>query len=177
MGWPGHFAVKLKGNPELVRLGSYAESWSFLQAYRPFSVHLSPDGTGEDADITCGDPWYRKIDPDEPGSSLVMIRTELGRRVFADALKRGYVAAKRLGVDKVLRSQGNLFEKRGAIWGRLLVLKLLGIPIPRLVGFSLFRNWLRLSFMDKSRSVFGTARRVIMRRLYRRLQLGKEMKS
>jgi coenzyme F420 hydrogenase subunit beta len=170
-GWPGNFSVRLKGQEQPAREMSYAESWGFLQAYRPLSVHLCPDGTGEDADITCGDPWYRKAEQGEPGSSLILIRTERGRRIFADAVKRGFIVAKPVGVHEVIKSQQNLFEKRGAIWGRIITMKMFGLPTPRLRGFSLFRNWLRLSFTDKLRSTVGTARRIIVRRLYRPLVL------
>ena len=55
-GWPGNFAVTRRGEESPAREMSYQESWGFLQAYRPYSTHLCPDGTGEDADITCGDP-------------------------------------------------------------------------------------------------------------------------
>jgi coenzyme F420 hydrogenase subunit beta len=170
-GWPGHFGVRLKGQTEFMPKLTYAESWGLLQAYRPFSVHLCPDGTGEDADITCGDPWYRPVQPGEPGSSLILIRTELGRRLFRRALEAGCIVAKPLGIAELLKSQRNLFEKRGAIGGRILVMKLFGLPTPCLRGFFLFRNWLRLSLADKLRSTLGTARRIISRKLFRPLHL------
>ena len=86
-GWPGLFSATLKGQSKLALQMSYQESWGFVQAYRPFSTHLAPDGTGEDADIACGDPWYREIAGDEPGSSLVLVRTEVGRRLLRGARK------------------------------------------------------------------------------------------
>ena len=90
-GWPGRFAVTLKGeiNPSVLR--TYRESWSFLQAYRPLSTQLCPDGTGEDADLSCGDSWYREPQESEPGSSLVLVRTEKGRRLLKDAIHAGYL--------------------------------------------------------------------------------------
>jgi coenzyme F420 hydrogenase subunit beta len=69
-GWPGHFAVWVKGKSDPVVELTYAESWAFLQRYRPWSVQIWPDGSGEQADITCGDPWYRPVKPGECGSSL-----------------------------------------------------------------------------------------------------------
>ena len=90
-GWPGLFSATLKGQSKLALQMSYQESWGFVQAYRPFSTHLAPDGTGEDADIACGDPWYREIAGDEPGSSLVLVRTEVGRRLLRGAMEAGYV--------------------------------------------------------------------------------------
>jgi coenzyme F420 hydrogenase subunit beta len=64
-------------------------------------------------------------------------------------------------------SQKELQRKRGAIWGRTLSLRTLGIPAPGLSGFSLFSNWLRIPLRDKVRSVAGTIRRAISRGMYR----------
>ncbi|MCW5554721.1 MAG: Coenzyme F420 hydrogenase/dehydrogenase, beta subunit C-terminal domain [Verrucomicrobiae bacterium] len=170
-GWPGMFAVTLKGQSQPSHFRTYTESWRFMQAYRPFSVHLCPDGTGEDADISCGDPWYREVKDGEGGSSLVVVRTETGRRILRGAMEAGYVQAEPAETWKLLRSQNNLFEKRGAIGGRVATIRAFGLPVPKLKGFSLMQNWWRLSFKDKLRSTAGTIRRIISRRYYRRRNL------
>jgi coenzyme F420 hydrogenase subunit beta len=170
-GWPGHFAITLKGQsaPSIQR--TYAQAWSFLQAYRPLAVHLIPDGTGEDADISCGDPWYRPVREGEPGSSLVLVRTERGRELIRGAMSAGYVCLEPAESAKVVASQRNLLDKRGAIWGRITVLRLFGLPAPRLIGFSLFKLWRRSSLENKMRSTLGTARRILTRKLFRPLKL------
>jgi coenzyme F420 hydrogenase subunit beta len=170
-GWPGKFAVTLKGESSPSHFQSYKESWGFVQAYRPFSVHLCPDGTGEDADISCGDPWYREVKEGEAGSSILAVRTERGRRILKGAIKAGYVKLQPAEPWKLLKSQENLFEKRGAIWGRIAILRAFGLPAPKLKGFSLFKNWLRLSLEDKLRSTVGTARRIIRRDYFKPLRL------
>lgn len=167
-GWPGMFAVTLKGQFVPAFLMTYKESWGFVQAYRPFSVHLCPDGTGEDADVSCGDPWYREVKEGEPGSSMLLIRTERGRTLVRKAMEAGYIELQRSKPSRLVRSQENLIHKRGAIWGRLAVLRVCGLPAPRLAGFSLFQNWLRLSCSEKLRSILGTFRRIIQRGYYRR---------
>ena len=170
-GWPGMFAVTLKGKSSPSHFRTYQESWGFVQAYRPFSVHLCPDGTGEDADISCGDPWYREVKEGEPGSSILAVRTETGRRIVRGAIESGYVKLQAAEPWKLLKSQENLFEKRGAIWGRLATLRAFGLPAPKLKGFSLFKNWSRLSPIDKLRSTLGTARRIICRNYFKPLRL------
>lgn len=167
-GWPGMFAVRLKGKVDWLPVMTYQESWGFVQAYRPFSTHLCPDGSGEDADISCGDPWYRPVQPGEPGSSIVVVRTERGCRILQGAIAAGYVQLQRAEPWKVIESQRNLFEKRGAIWGRVLAMRTLGLPAPKLKGFSLFRNWLALSPKGKLRSTLGTVRRIIRRNYFKR---------
>ncbi|MEW6681771.1 MAG: Coenzyme F420 hydrogenase/dehydrogenase, beta subunit C-terminal domain [Nitrospirota bacterium] len=166
-GWPGRFSVKLKGEQQPREVMRYMDSWGFLQKYRPYRCHLCPDGTGEFADLACGDPWYRNIKEGEQGHSLVLVRTERGRETLRGAMDAGYVILKPADPSILEASQINLLHKRGAVWGRVLAMRMFGIPTPRFEGFSLFRNWLRLSFKDKARSVLGTARRIILRGYFR----------
>ncbi len=169
-GWPGSFAVRLKGDGAWRELATYAEAWGFLQKYRPYRCHLCPDGTSEFADIACGDPWYRAVEDDEPGLSLVVVRTERGRAIVRAAMASGHVDLRIVPPEVLHSSQQELQRKRGAIWGRLLTMRVLGVPAPRFTGFSLFRNWLRIPARDKLRSFAGTARRVILRGYHRPLR-------
>jgi coenzyme F420 hydrogenase subunit beta len=166
-GWPGNFSVMMRDSQLPPREISYLDAWGFLQRYRPFRCHLCADGTSEFADISCGDPWYRKLQEGEAGSSLVLARTEKGREILQGALKEGYVVLVRRDPQILETSQRNLLAKRSAIWGRLVAMKTFGIPTPRLKGFRLFSNWCDLSFVGKIRSIFGTTRRIIKRKYYR----------
>jgi coenzyme F420 hydrogenase subunit beta len=170
-GWPGKFSVKRKGGRVTSKEISYMESWGFLQRYRPWRCHLCPDGTGEFADLSCGDPWYRGIPEDEPGFSLVVVRTERGRRILHSAREAGYVCLKNVGAKALVDSQINLLHKRRAVWGRLAAMKCFGVPTPRLEGFSLFDNWRKLPWKEKLRSTVGTARRIITRRYFRKANI------
>jgi coenzyme F420 hydrogenase subunit beta len=169
-GWPGKFTVQLKGEKTPSHQMSYMDAWGFLQKYRPFRCYLCPDGTGEFADISCGDPWHRKPEEGEPGYSLVLVRTEKGREVLRGAMKEGYVVLECKDSQILEKSQRNLLAKRGAIWGRLITMKAFGIPTPRLKGFYLFKIWCQLSTKEKARSVLGTARRIIERKYYKPLK-------
>ncbi|HSU55261.1 MAG TPA: Coenzyme F420 hydrogenase/dehydrogenase, beta subunit C-terminal domain [Candidatus Dormibacteraeota bacterium] len=167
-GWPGHFAPVRKGEPKPTQEMSYQESWAFLQAYRPWSVQLWPDATGELADISCGDPWYRKPDGANPGSSLVMARTERGQRIVLGAIKSGYLKLRPAEAWKLEKSQSGLLEKKASIWGRRLAMRLFGLPVTSLQGVNLLHCWLRLPLNERIRSIFGTARRILLKKLYRR---------
>jgi coenzyme F420 hydrogenase subunit beta len=162
-GWPGTFAVRLKGQAEWKDLATYADAWGFLQAYRPYRCYLCPDGTGEFADISCGDPWYREIEEGEPGTSLVVVRTQRGREAVRRAVEDGFVRLSPVDPTTLSRSQRELQLKRGAIWGRVTTMRMLRVPAPRFRGFSLVRSWFRIPFNHKLRSVVGTVRRVIGR--------------
>jgi coenzyme F420 hydrogenase subunit beta len=166
-GWPGSFSVLLKNQPKWRELATYEEAWGFLQSYRPYRCHVCPDSTAEFADISCGDPWYRSIDKDEPGKSLVLVRTQKGRDIVRGAMQAGYVELVPVKSEVLELSQKELLGKRGAIWGRIITMSALGIPTPRLEGFSLFRNWLKLSGKEKMRSVIGTAKRMFTRNYFK----------
>ncbi len=140
--------------------------------YRPFRCYLCPDLTAEAADISVGDPWYRDLGEDDPGRSLILVRTKRGQEIFHEAMEQGYVTAEAADPGIIYRSQKNLLGKRQAIWGRLLAMKLLGIPRPKLEGFHLFENWLDLPVKDKAKSVLGTARRIVQRKYYRKVGSG-----
>jgi coenzyme F420 hydrogenase subunit beta len=170
MGWPGAARMVFKDAGRQPLEVSYRDSWGFIQKYRPFRCYLCPDLTAEFADISVGDPWYRQTGESELGRSLVLIRTERGREIFRQAMKQGYLKADPSGAEVILRSQKNLLGKRQAIWGRLLAMKLLGVPYPNLRGFHLLQNWLDLPAKEKVKSILGTGRRIIQRNYFKPLR-------
>lgn len=169
-GWPGNFTTDDGINPTGVRI-PYRESWRFLQSYRAWATHLWPDGSGEAADISCGDPWYEKPDGENPGFSLIVVRTARGRDLLERAMKAGYVTLSRADGWKLERSQDYLRKKKAEVWGRLLAMRLLGLPTPNINNKVLFRCWMRLAWKEKLRSIIGTSRRILQRRLFRPLKL------
>ena len=170
-GWPGHFAPTRKGEDEPCARMTYQESWAFLQAHRPWSVQLWPDGSGELADMSCGDPWYEQPDGRNPGSSLVVARTARGREIVQGAIDAGYLTLTPAELWKLEGSQSGLLKKKGSVWGRLLAMRMAGLPTPTFSGLRLFKLWWKLSINEKLRSTFGTLRRCITRKLYKRLRL------
>ncbi|MFT3868861.1 MAG: Coenzyme F420 hydrogenase/dehydrogenase, beta subunit C-terminal domain [Nibricoccus sp.] len=174
LGWPGHFAPMMPGQSEPAFKLTYSESWAILQASRPWSVQLWPDSSGELADISCGDPWYFQPDGVNPGSSLVLVRTQRGREILQGAIADGYVELKPAEAWKVEKSQSGLWKKKGAVWGRRFSVRLLGLPYTRFRNNHLFACWWRIEMRDKIRSVLGTLRRLVQRKFYRPLVLDRK---
>lgn len=170
-GWPGHFAPVRKGEAEPCAKVTYRESWSFLQSFRPWSTHLWPDGSGELADISCGDPWYEEPDGKNPGSSLIVVRTERGREILRGAVRAGYLKLTAAERWKLEKSQPGLLKKKGATWGRHWALRMAGLPVTELKGMDLFHCWKGLNFEEKLRSTLGTLRRILQRGFRRPLKL------
>lgn len=170
-GWPGKAAVRSRKNPEKPVELTYPESWGgILQKRRPLRCHLCPDGCGEFADLSCADPWYREIPPDEPGRSMVLVRTQRGREILQGALREGYVFLERAEASIVPRSSG-LYERKRNLAGRILTLRLLGVPAPKFSGLFLWRGWARLPLSGKIRSILSTLKRILLRRLFFRKAL------
>jgi coenzyme F420 hydrogenase subunit beta len=166
-GWPGTFAVWTNGSKKPAVEIPYSEAWGFLQKYRPYRCYLCPDGTGELADISCGDPWYRETRDGGEGYSLVLLRTERGREIFHKAIREGYIKGEQVKPEVLPKSQPGFPEKRGAIWGRLLAMKVFGIPTPTYEGWPLFQCWMKLPVKKKAKSILGTAKRIIQRKYYK----------
>jgi coenzyme F420 hydrogenase subunit beta len=164
-GWPGTTTVKLKGSNSKVRQMSYEQSWGgILSRHGQFRCRLCPDSTGEFADISCGDAWYREIEPNDLGWSLILARTEKGRKVVRHARQAGYITLKQVGSWTLPASQEALLKRRRHLWGRLLAMRMMQVPSPHFGGFFLFANWRRLPAFDKARSVLGTLYRAISRK-------------
>jgi coenzyme F420 hydrogenase subunit beta len=176
MGWPGKTSARLSGESKPALEMTYEESWGFLQKYRPFRCYLCPDLTAEFADISVGDPWYRGTGEKEGGQSLILLRTRRGAEIFRDAVKARYIRAEKCSLARVEASQRNLLGKRQSIWGRLLAMRLLGIPYPKIKGFHLFRNWMESPIQNRARSVAGTARRILERGYLRPLSYTEQVR-
>ncbi|MEM7143316.1 MAG: Coenzyme F420 hydrogenase/dehydrogenase, beta subunit C-terminal domain [Actinomycetota bacterium] len=188
-GWPGHAVVEIRRKGEVLaeRAASasetsasetsasetsasetYAESWGFLQAHRQWRCYVCADHTGEFADISVGDPWYRPTDGD-PGRSLVMARTERGRRFIEEAIASGALDLEPCGSEILPASQPNLLETRGATWGRITALRAVGVATPRyrnMATASLWRS--ELTMKARAQSFYGTLKRAWTKKLYRR---------
>jgi len=166
-GWPGFFHAHLNNGGGDKRL-TYAESWARLTGYRSLRCNLCPDGLGRIADISCGDAWHSLSGNNDPGRSLVLVRTKRGRDILHRAMAAGYVELNPVHVDAVLAAQSSLLQRRRELFGRLLAMRLLMIPIPKFLKFSLGRSWLRLPLSRKIKTVAGTLRRAAVRGWWRR---------
>jgi len=163
-GWPGRTTAKTNSDSHTDHSLTYEQSWGdILSKHTQFRCRLCPDSTGELADISCGDPWYRKAESEDPGRSLVLVRTEVGREILHEAMAAGYVTLERVEPWTLPQSQPSLLRRRLNLWGRLAALRLLRAAVPSYERFSLYENWKTLPAREKLRSILGTARRALQR--------------
>ncbi len=159
-GWPGYFTTRNSAE-EPRQHWIYQRSWAFLQKFRPWATQLWPDGSGELADISCGDPWYEEPDGENPGFSLIVARTKRGKEIIEGAIAAGYLQATPAETWKLDKSQEGLLRKKGAVWGRRLMHRLFFLPNTKFKDLDLFGIWLTLSRREKIGSTIGTARRIL----------------
>ena len=161
-GWPGHFVAKVRQG-ETTHTCTYDQSWGeVLSKHVQWRCKLCLDHTGEFADIAVGDPWYRPIQEGEMGSSLIVARTDVGKRCVETAINDGALTALRVDPDLLPKSQPNLLRTRGEVWGRMLGARLCGALTPRYQGLPSFRFWVsEVSLPRKLRSILGAMRRCI----------------
>lgn len=167
LGWPGNFKVVNKDGNKSESL-TYEESWGKLAEYhRSFRCHLCPDGLGEFGDISCGDAWHKYAANGNPGQSLVLVRSGKGKRLLHKACDAGYIDLAPSSRGEVIAAQG-LVNRRRYLFGRLLAMRLLAVPTPKLTGFQLARDWLSISNKTKVKSIVGTLARLLKRGLWHR---------
>ncbi len=169
-GWPGQAIATTSKPSESPPALSYEESWgAILQRHRQWRCYVCADHTGEIADIAVGDPWYREIEEGEPGRSLIVVRTERGRRIMHAAVASGAIVAEVVDPQLLPASQPGLERVRGSVGGRITSLRLLGLPAPRFEGMPTVAAWWgALDVRGKLRSTVGTISRVRRKQLRRR---------
>jgi coenzyme F420 hydrogenase subunit beta len=167
-GWPGRFRVTAITPGKDASL-PYADAWERLYAYVPLRCRLCCHGLGPLGDISCGDAWHNSTREKDEGQSVVLVRTERGRRLVQGAIEAGYVNLDPCDPALVIAGQANLLIKRNHLFGRLLALKLGLIPVPSFRGFRLFKAWRTLPLREKWQSVWGTLNRIVKRQLWRPL--------
>lgn len=185
-GWPGRFRVTLKDLPGINSVTAtgarqqttapdscqltetYMNSWRVLAKHRPFRCHICPDGLGQFADIVSGDAWnrYRGVGKSS-GYSHVIVRTARGREILAQAERENYIRLQPVSVEEVMKGQG-LVYRHAVAFGRILGVKLTGVPTTEFHGFNLFKIWVRTNPLIMVRSILGTVRRMVARRLFRK---------
>lgn len=176
-GWPGFFRVRFDDNREERTLG-YEQSWGKLARYKPLRCNLCADGLGHLGDVSCGDAWNRYTGNGDPGQSIILARNATGQTIVERAAKSGFLVLQPTREAEVLKAQVNLLDRRRHLHGRFLAMRIFSIPHPEYCGFSLRDAWKRLPLGSRLRSVFGTGRRILQRRLFvRQRQAGSAVRN
>ncbi|ROU04331.1 Coenzyme F420 hydrogenase/dehydrogenase, beta subunit C-terminal domain [Histidinibacterium lentulum] len=175
-GWPGLMQaawIDAEGTRNESEGISYAEGWGkVLQSERRWRCRVCADHTGAFADISVGDPWHAPpAGNTDAGRSLIVARTPRGKAFVEAAIAAGALTAEPRPRDIIARAQPNLAATHGAVWGRRLAMRAVGLPAPRDRGRKLRRQWLDLPRRAQVQSLLGTWKRVLRERLWRRVRI------
>lgn len=170
-GWPGKAAVTFINNEKelITKELAYKYAWGqILQKTRPWRCRICPDHTGELADISVGDLWNHEYDENDIGQSIVLIRTKRGEDIFKEVIENNYLHVSKATNESLEKSQPNLKETRSTIWGRLIAMKISGLPLPVFEELNLFQCWLiNLTLKQKLKSILSTLKRIHVKKLWR----------
>lgn len=163
-GWPGLFRVRSKEGQ--VREITYDESWGkHLGRDLQWRCKTCVDGTGGDADIAVGDFWKADskgfpLFEDGDGNSVIIARSERGRKVLELAQAAGIVHLDPIDLDEVAAIQPLQVERKRTVIGRLMGRKLAGKRVPRYRGYGIWR--LAATYLRQNiRASIGTFRRTL----------------
>jgi len=138
-GWPGEVCFHLNGGG-LLYAGSKVRTR--LKDYvTPARCRACFDKMNSLADLTVGDPWGGLPIVSE-GTSVVIVRTERGRRILEAAEAAGYAAIRPIGVESVLFGQAVQQRARDIATHRRLSRRL-GWAIPEVEGLE---DWLPTNY-------------------------------
>lgn len=163
-GWPGLAkAERRDGSDESM---DYNSSWGhILNRHLQFRCKMCPDGTGEFADVACADAWYGKDGyPDfaeRDGRSLIVVRTEKGRRLIETAIAKGWIAADPLDIAEIEKMQPYQAARKRNLLARSTGLLMAKGYAPRFRRFALVRLALAEAKVGQLRNAFGTFRRAL----------------
>jgi len=161
-GWPGTTRAKQKDGSSFEM--DYSTSWgSILNRYLQFRCKICPDGTGEFADIVCGDAWYGKEGyPDfseRDGRSLILLRTDQGNALVKKAIADSILTVSQLPVREIAAMQPYQVSRKKLVLGRLFAARLATGMTLCCDPMRLVKASLRVNPLDWLRSACGTYRR------------------
>lgn len=163
-GWPGLTKAITKSG-EMATM-TYSESWgSILNRKLQPRCKICADGTGEAADIVCGDAWVENDGRGYPsfeerdGESLILVRTNIGKKIIEDCCLRDRLSISMFDIDKLDIIQPFQKERKEYAFYRQLALRCAGRKVTKFSGYRLFRLSLKVNVINSVRAFLGSMKR------------------
>lgn len=164
-GWPGFTTATLKNGEE--KSCSYNDAWGgILRRHLHKLCRICADGIGEQADIVAADAWYgddggypQFVEAD--GRSLLLARTEVGKRYLDEMTEAGALVTECLDIREVDKMQPGQINRRRQLRMRVLGFKLVGLRVPFYNNRALKNYESGMSLRSKFRSLAATMKRTI----------------
>lgn len=132
-GWPGEMNIKLKNGQAI----SYPLTvyWQFMEKFVPMRCTLCTDALAEFADISFGDAWVSEFAEDKKGTSIIVVRSEIGNKLIDIAVNKKKICLSETDCNMLLHSQRvTLKFKKEEYYYRAKLLSLMGKKMPTYEG-------------------------------------------
>ena len=134
-GWPGKAEVKTKAG--VSNSMDYQSSWGRILGRDIRTIcRFCMNGTGECADISCGDAWYLKDNKpsfeENDGRNVVFGRTSKGDSILLAAKEKGFInlISDSKSEKEIRWSQPFQYERKATMFQKVLALKVLFRAVP-----------------------------------------------
>lgn len=114
-GWPGPPSIKLRDGRSIVDGKGLWNKMFASRLFTPNRCMLCRDSTGELADISFGDPWLDRFKDEKIGKSILICRSQEGRRLIEHALSLGKIQLEQVPPKEVEMSQDSILYKKRVV--------------------------------------------------------------
>jgi coenzyme F420 hydrogenase subunit beta len=112
-GWPGSMLISTSVHESALIIPKSDYYDLVYSSFTPWRCMLCIDHTAELADLSFGDAWLQEITcGDNIGSSIVLSRSQIGKDIINDMVKKNLIEIKGISTDDVVKSQGGIERKR-----------------------------------------------------------------
>lgn len=170
-GWPGRAEVINKAGE--VNSIDYQQSWGKILGRDIRAMcRFCMQGTGESADISCGDAWYLTEDRkpsfiEADGRNVIFGRTQIGDKVVLEAEKYGYLTIERSEniINSLRYSQPFQYERKATMFQKILAMRCMCQDTPNDNLKILFSIKSDISVSRKFEIFKGTIGRIVRRKI------------
>ncbi len=166
-GWPGQ--ATLTKNDGTFQQMDYETSWmKILGRDVRNSCRFCADGTGELADISCGDAWYLGVNgkPDfteRKGRNVIFVRTDIGNELIKDAIGNKIIITENFDIEEgqLKRMQPYHYTRKASLYCYKWALWVCGKSFPNYDSKKLYQFSKGFPLKQKIIRFGGTIQRVI----------------
>ena len=162
-GWPGYATVSDENG---VYEMEYEKSWGgILGRTKQQFCRICADGTGESADISCGDAWKLGSDgspdfSDSEGRNIVFVRSVIGQRVFLQCVNEDVINMEAYNIDELKYIQPYQYERKTTLISQIVALKICRKYTPDYSIGELIKLSRYVSLKKKIKIFLGTLKRI-----------------
>lgn len=130
-GWPGNLIIKTTDPNKNVVMPYGKFNDNIFLSFIPLRCKLCIDHTSELADISFGDAWLPEYTTkDKIGTSFIIARNKIGENILNEALCDKQIEISLISIKKVIKSQGDMVNKKVDVFARMNILNFLGKKVP-----------------------------------------------